>query len=262
MNKLMLLTAGLLLSVCTQAKTLVISDIDDTIKVSNVLSKSRATGSFFDDDSRFVGMAEIYQALQNQIPDSEFHYVSLAPKVLMREQHSDFIEENGFPFTALHMNSGIKQDPELKQKVIRQLLIDKKPDLVIYFGDNGQFDTIVYDQMVREFPSIPAVTYIREAYSKKGLSQHPTMAGQIGFVTSVEVTLDLISKRILPLSTYLPIQNIVYDRLLEDDGSENFGPMVFPKWQDCRDFKWQWDVKNPTQKLLTIINAIQLRCQE
>ncbi|MEK2687446.1 phosphatase domain-containing protein [Bdellovibrio sp. GT3] len=260
MNKMLLLSL-LLMTSLAEAKTLVISDIDDTIKVSNILSKSRSAGSALDDDSRFVGMAEIYQALQNQIPDIEFHYVSLAPKILMQEQHSDFLEENGFPITKLHMNSGIKQDPELKQKVIRALLKYEHPDMVIYFGDNGQFDTIVYDQMVREFPQIPSLTYIREAYSRLGESKNPTMPGQIGFVTSVEVTLDLISRQILPLSTYKGIESIVYDRLKKDDGSENFGPMVFPKWQDCRDFVWQWDVRNPTRKLTQIMNAINERCQ-
>ncbi|WP_413575803.1 phosphatase domain-containing protein [Bdellovibrio sp. HCB290] len=260
MNKLLLISI-LLVASFSEAKTLVISDIDDTIKVSNILSKSRSAGSFFDDDSRFVGMAEVYQALQNQIPDIEFHYVSLAPKALMQEQHSDFLTENSFPVTKLHMNSGIKQDPELKQKVIRALLKYEHPDLVIYFGDNGQFDTIVYDQMTKEFPQIPSVSYIREAYSRLGDSQYPTMPGQIGFVTSVEVTLDLISKQILPLSSYKNIQDIVYDRLLKDDGHENFGPMVFPHWQDCRDFKWQWQIKNPPQKLTAIMNAIEQRCQ-
>ncbi|WP_413582549.1 phosphatase domain-containing protein [Bdellovibrio sp. HCB288] len=260
MNK-MLLAALLMIGSISEAKTLVISDIDDTIKVSNILSKARSSGSAFDDDSRFVGMAEIYQALSNQIPNIEFHYVSLAPKLLMQEQHSDFLEENGFPITKLHMNNGIKQDPELKQKVIRALLKYEHPDLVIYFGDNGQFDAIVYNQMTQEFPEIPSITYIREAYSRLGQAQYPTMTGQIGFVTSVEVVLDLISRQILPLSNYKEIQNIVYDRLKKDDGDENFGPMVFPKWQDCRDFRWQWNVANPTKKLLTIMNAIEKRCQ-
>lgn len=261
MKKITLVLSVFLLATIAEAKTLVISDIDDTIKVSNILSKTRASGSFFDDDSRFVGMAEVYQALGHNIPDVEFHYVSLAPKLLMNEQHSDFLEENGFPVTALHMNSGIKQDPELKQKVIRKLLQDKQPDLVIYFGDNGQFDAVVYNQMTTEFPTIPALTYIREAYSKLNESKNPTMAGQIGFVTSIEVTLDLISRKLLPVSTYPVIEDIVYNGLLADDGDENFGPMVFPVWQDCRDFKWTWQVKNPPQKLLTIIDAIEARCK-
>lgn len=251
-----------LISQFALAKILVVSDIDDTIKVSHVLSKKGAATSFADDDSRFAGMSELYRLLDLSHNDIEFHYVSLAPKILMNEQHSDFLEENDFPVTELHMNSGIKQDPELKQKVIRKLLEDKKPEMVIYFGDNGQFDAIVYDQMVKEYPQIPYVSYIREAYSKLAESQYPTMEGQIGFVTTVELAIDLIQKKLLPVKAYSIIEKEVYKRLKRDDkNGETFGKMVFPWWQDCRDFKWRWDVKNPSERLLKIQDAIEKKCQ-
>ncbi|WP_413294504.1 phosphatase domain-containing protein [Bdellovibrio sp. HCB185ZH] len=261
MKNLICVLLALFATATANAKILVISDIDDTLKVSHILSKAGSTTSAFDDDSKFVGMAEIFQDLRYAYNDIEFHYVSLAPKFLMREQHEDFLEENDFPITGLHMNPGIKQDPDLKQKVIRQLLSEKNPELVIYFGDNGQFDTVVYDQMTKEFPQIPALSYIREAYSSYGESKNPTRQGQIGFVTSVEVVLDLISRNILTKSSYLPIQEIVYKRLMKDDDDETFGKMVFPGWQDCRDFKWIWDVKNPPEKLLVIKSLILQRCQ-
>ncbi|WP_374032235.1 phosphatase domain-containing protein [Bdellovibrio bacteriovorus] len=262
MRKYIALLAGLMLSAFAEAKVLVVSDIDDTLKVSHVLSKKGAATSFADDDSRFVGMSEIFQMLNLQHEDIEFHYVSLAPKLLMNEQHTDFLEENGFPITKLHMNSGIKQDPELKQKVIRKVLTETNPEVVIYFGDNGQFDAVVYDQMVKEFPHIPAVSYIREAYSRLDRSKFPTMEGQIGFVTSVEVAIDLISKGLLMKKAYGPIEQIVYKRMKKDDKDEKFGPMVFPWWQDCRDFKWQWDVKNPSVKLQKIQSVIAERCAQ
>lgn len=260
MKKYIILLATLMMAAAAQAKILVISDIDDTLKVSHVLSKTRAAVSALDDDSRFAGMSKLFRSIRDAHSDIEFHYVSLAPKLLMGEQHKDFLKENDFPITALHMNSGIKQDPQLKQKVIRQLLTEKQPELVIYFGDNGQFDTIVYNDMNNEFPQIPSVTYIREAYSRLSASEHPTLPGQIGFVTAVEVTIDLISRGLLPADSYAPVEQVVYKRLKKDDGDENFGVMIFPEWQDCRDFKWIWDIKNPPQKLQEIRTAITQRC--
>ncbi|WP_295905774.1 phosphatidate phosphatase App1 family protein [uncultured Bdellovibrio sp.] len=252
-----------LVSQAALAKILVISDIDDTIKVTHVLAKSGAATSFVDESSRFAGMPELYQLLKKSHKDIEFHYVSLAPWLLMRDKHEDFLEENDFPITKLHMNMGIKQDPELKQKVIRKLLDKKKPELVIYFGDNGQFDTVVYDQMVKEYPQIPYVSYIREAYSSLGESKYPTLPGQIGFVTTVEVAIDLIQKKILPENIYGSIEREVFKRLLRDEeGGETFGKMVFPWWQDCRDFKWQWTVENPSLQLLAIESAIAKKCQK
>ncbi|QDK37271.1 phosphatase domain-containing protein [Bdellovibrio sp. NC01] len=259
MNKI-LVVLGMLLSFAAEAKVLVISDIDDTLKVTNVRSKAGAGSSFFDDGSLFKGMPELFQALQASYNDIEFHYVSLAPKALMFEQHEDFIKENHFPLTALHTNPNWKQDPEYKQKTIRALLAEKKPELVIYFGDNGQFDTVVYRQMNQEFKSIPEVTYIREAYSSKGADILPVLPGQVGFVTSFEVTIDLISKNILPASVYPKMEKLIYKALKKDDGDEHFGRMMYPHWMDCRDFKWQWNLTNTSPAFNFIKQDILKRC--
>ncbi len=261
MKKTILMFTVLLLCSLANAKVLVISDIDDTLKVTNVRSKAGAASSFFDDTSRFAGMAEVFQALKKSHADIEFHYVSLAPKILMERRHKEFLQENYFPITALHTNPGIQQDPELKQKVIRSLLETEKPDLVVYFGDNGQFDTLVYRQMDTEFPQIPSVTYIREAYSQRSSDIHPVLDGQIGFVTSLEVTIDLIQKKILPVGVYTFIEQLVYKAIQADDGDEHFGKMVFPHWQDCHDLKWRWNTVAPTARFLFIKDAIQKRCQ-
>lgn len=243
-------------------EVLVISDIDDTLKVSHILSKRGALSSVFDDDSRFVGMAEVFQALEKNISDIEFHYVSLAPRILMEEQHLDFIEENGFPFTQLHTNPGIRQDPELKEKVIRQLISSRNPQLVLLVGDNGQFDAPVYDLMQKEFPATPMITLIREAYSSYGKSEFPTMNGQIGFVTSVEVSLVLLEAELLEWQDYKRIETKVFKRLKKEKGRETFGEMVFPWWQDCRDFIWQWPLAPASPQLDFIKSKISNKCRQ
>lgn len=258
-----MLVALSLVSQMAMAKVLVISDIDDTLKVSHILSKAGSISSVVDSSSRFAGMTELFRGLAASHEDIEFHYVSLAPDFLMEERHKSFLENNQFPVTQLHLNPGVKQDPQLKQKVIRKLLMERNPDLVIYFGDNGQFDTLVYDQMAKEFPKIPRVTYIREAYSAEGKSKYPTRPGEIGFVTTVEVAIDLIQKRILPAKVYPHIENEVYTKLVkEDEDGDRLGKMVFPHWQDCRDFVWRWPVAKPSAKLLAIHGAIERKCAQ
>lgn len=248
------------LSFQASAKVLVVSDIDDTLKVTHVLSKGGQFTSVFDNNSRFVGMAELFRLIDQSYEDVEFHYVSLAPRFLMEAQHQAFLQNNGFPVDGLYTNPGIKQDPNLKQKVIRKLMSSLQPELVIYFGDNGQFDTAVYDQMSREFPQIPSVTYIREAYSSSGKIPYPTRPGQVSFVTSLELSLDLISRGLIPESTYLPMESLVYERMLRDDGHERFGEMVFPWWLDCRDMTWPWEMESPTAKYEYIRGAVLARC--
>lgn len=263
MFKMLGLLLGLsLFAQVAAAKILVISDIDDTLKVSHILTHEGAISSAVDSDSNFAGMPELFRILDLTYPDIEFHYVSLAPKLLMGGRHQDFLDKNGFPITGLHMNSGIRQDKDLKNKVIRKLLAEKNPSLVIYFGDNGQFDTVVYDQMVKEFPQIPAITYIREAYSSKQDSKFPTLAGQIGFVTSLEVAVDLSNKNIFPLKGYKHIEQTVYAQLNSENSVEVYGKMLFPWWQDCRDFKWQFEMKNPTERYLEIKETVLERCSK
>jgi hypothetical protein len=251
---------ALLFSFQSYAKVLVVSDIDDTLKVTHVHSKGRQVGSFFDTRSRFIGMAEVFQQLQTQNDDIEFHYVTRASDKLMKFQHTKFLSRHKFPEGVVHFKESVGEDLDMKQRVIRKIISEVKPDSIVFFGDNGQYDVVAYQQMTEEFPKIPTVTYIREVYSKNGKAEYPTRDGQIGFVTSVEIVMDLIALNLLPQSSYQPIEDVVYDRLLKDDGNENFGPMVFPGWQDCRDFHWNWEVSNPSEKLNAILAVIEEKC--
>ncbi len=244
----------------TFAKILVISDIDDTLKISHVISTVDSILSAFDDKSYFTGMPEVLQSLAKNNPDIEFHYVSLAPRFFMEQQHLNFLTKNNFPISELHMNPGTLQDPDLKQKVIRKLLEDKKPELVIYLGDNGQFDSLVYKQMTLEFPETASHTYIREVYSKFGSSKFPTQEGQTGFVTSVELALDLNEKGLLPAADYPAIEKLVFDQLKLESSRQLGGLRIFPAWQDCRDFIWRWDFRDPSEDLIAIEIAIEKKC--
>lgn len=261
MKNIFLLVFILLTHSFANAKVLVISDIDDTLKVTNLHSNLGAGSSLFDRYSHFAGMAELFKLIQLAQADVDFHYVSLAPQFLMEKAHHQFLKVNNFPITGLHTNPGIIQDPNLKQKAIRTLIKKVQPDLVIYFGDNGQYDTLVYRQMANEFKEIPSITYIREAYSKITSDIFPTLTGQVGFVTSLEVTMDLIQKGILPMNSYLPMEKHIYEAILADDGDEHFGKMVFPHWQDCGDLIWRWNPHTPSVRFQFIKQAIIDRCQ-
>lgn len=249
------------LSLTAQARILVVSDIDDTIKVTHVLSKVGAVASAFDDDSRFSGMSELYKALaQTHRGEIEFHYVSLAPKLIMHEQHKKFLKENSFPTTQLHTNPLLSQDPQVKINIIRGLIQSRLPKKIIYIGDNGQLDTYVYEKLSREFSNIPALTYIREAYSKRGYSKNPTRGGQVGFVTTYELALDLIQKSLLAANYQAYFEKLIYKKIRYSPIVSIFGEMVFPWWIDCRDFKWRW-APPQTLKSKYIHNYILKRCE-
>ncbi|KAF9530570.1 hypothetical protein CPB83DRAFT_763129 [Crepidotus variabilis] len=58
----------------------VISDIDDTIKVSNVLDKAKlAEATLIDDPVAVAGMPQLYSSLAQSLPDPQFIYITGSP---------------------------------------------------------------------------------------------------------------------------------------------------------------------------------------
>ena len=93
--KIFVLTIMVLLSTQLVAKTLVISDVDDTIKMTAVLSgKTMMTFNGLVRKKAFAGMSELYQELNNQ--DSTIFYVSGSPKII-KSRVNEFLDENNFP---------------------------------------------------------------------------------------------------------------------------------------------------------------------
>jgi hypothetical protein len=81
----------------------VISDMDDTIKVSNVLDKQELLlNTFVRPFIAAEGMAQFYQKLVNQNPGASFHYVSSSPHQLYPALNG-FLQENAFPPGSLHL---------------------------------------------------------------------------------------------------------------------------------------------------------------
>jgi hypothetical protein len=244
----------------SQARILVVSDIDDTLKVTNVASTASVIASVFDERSVFAGMSELFQLLNKKFQgDIEFHYVSLAPKVLFKNEHREFLAKNGFPVTRLYMNPRLVQDPMVKISFIREIIQQVNPKLILYFGDNGQADTEIYDQLQREFNRIPSKTFIREAYSKRGYARYPTKSHQIGFVTPLEVALALEEDGVLLNYDRVNIENMVATKIRYEPFYLVRGEFVFPNWQDCRDFQWRWGSPD-SDKGSYILQTILRRC--
>jgi len=158
----------------------------------------------------------------------------------MEEQHQDFLEENHFPVTRLYTNPGFSQNPMVKINIIRSIIKRTKPSIILFIGDNGQMDTEIYDQLSREFEMIPSRTYIREAYSHRGYSNFPTKRNQIGFVTTYELALDLNLLGVFQEQDLLWFEDLIARKIKFELFFKIIGELVFPRWKDCRDFRWQW----------------------
>ncbi|MBC7371368.1 MAG: DUF2183 domain-containing protein [Bdellovibrionaceae bacterium] len=233
------LLASLFLIIATtaSAKTIVVSDIDDTLKNAHVLNtEDMVKNSVFTND-QFLGINWVYNQLSLSNPEMRFFYVSSAPQQIMQELHEDFIRGNKFARGGVYLKTDFFSS-DFKLVKIRQILKQELPSDVIFVGDNGEIDTLVYEQLRTEFPTMKFTTYIHLAYYSKSSKEtgKALVAGQIGFATSLDLLLQLYQQNLIPqnyLQGFLDTFAGVYLKQNENDVR-----LAIANWMDCRDFSW------------------------
>jgi uncharacterized protein DUF2183 len=147
----------------------VISDIDDTIKISEVRDKVALLKNTFSRPFRPVpGMSDLYQRWDG--PRLRFHYVSASPWQLFSPLE-DFRREHHFPAGTFHMKLFRIKDrsalnlfggqEEYKRGVIEPLLKQFPLDRFVLVGDSGEQDARIYAALTRDYPRQVAHILIR-----------------------------------------------------------------------------------------------------
>lgn len=256
MKTIILLTL-LLAATSAFASILLVTDMDDTIKVSHVLDPDSAMANAAATKNAFMGMPELYQSLVKMEGATHMHYLSNAPRRLMNYSHRMFLWRNDFPAGELILNRKVI-DHEHKIKSLRKMIADHKPTKMILIGDNGEKDPEVYAKIRSEFPEIGGETYIHLAYSSLGFEgsfARPLLPGQIPWVTSLDLTLDLVMKGYLTNEAYTKVVKSVEQRALKEKNTvERNRQMMIPAWMDCRDAT--------IPKLPLISNDLQLKIED
>lgn len=264
----------------TPKKVLLISDIDDTIKSSHVLSKVGETARVANVTVRFNGMAQLYQLIVNENPSStKIVYLSNAPKKILgipalQYLHQTFLSFNRFPPGEVDLRESIfEKDHKIKE--IRRLLINEKPDVVIMIGDNGENDAAIYRQATLEFANqgLTMVSFIHQLYSTKpgfidsvlGTNSFSEIGkileqDQTGFVTPIEIALQLNQQGLLGSDKVAWMVQYVAPVIVKESyfDSDAIGAITFPSYMNCTDFKWQWP---ETAQLLPLIHKIRSQCK-
>jgi hypothetical protein len=138
----------------------VISDIDDTIKISDVRDRHALLQNTFCRSFKAApGMPDFYRKLAAE--NAQFHYVTASPWQLY-ESISAFLEENGFPSGSFHMKKfrlkdssflSLFGDPiDYKLRTIIPLLEECPHRQFILIGDSGEKDPEVFGAVARLYP--------------------------------------------------------------------------------------------------------------
>lgn len=165
------------------ARTLIISDIDDTIKMTGVLNSKHLVafnGIFI--KRAFAGMSKLYQQFDQD--GKEIYYVSGSPEIISCRVEN-FLEENHFPQIGnLILRESLSVDTyKYKVEGIRKILNQLKPDSVILIGDDTQHDPEVYRDIDKEYPGLVESIYIRVVRQ----SELPKLPQMKSIFTSVEI---------------------------------------------------------------------------
>lgn len=162
----------------------VVSDLDDTLKVSEVGSRSRVLRRTFVEPFEAVpGMAALCQRLS--AAGAAFHYVSLSPWQLTGPLQ-EFFAEQRFPAGALELQHFRLQDGDFadligdsrakKLAVLEPLLARWPQRRFVLIGDSGQADPEVYGELARRRPEQIAAIWIRRTPQMAGAKEPGTGA--------------------------------------------------------------------------------------
>ncbi|KAF8987245.1 hypothetical protein BGZ52_005464 [Haplosporangium bisporale] len=146
----------------------IISDIDDTIKETNIVAGARIIlrNTFLKDMRDVPGMASIYNRWWKR--GAAVHYVSNSPWQLIPSL-LDFFHTHKFPPGSAHLrlhDSVLKTyfmtPGEHKRRCIKEIMADFPDRKFILVGDSGEIDMEIYTEMALASPSQVFKIFIRD----------------------------------------------------------------------------------------------------
>jgi hypothetical protein len=164
----------------------VVSDIDDTIKISEVRHHDALLlNTFCRPFEAAPGMAQLYRGWQTR--GAQFHYVSASPWQLYIPL-AEFVGQAGFPAGTFHMKEfrvkdrtflSLLADPQAyKLKVITPIIKRFPERKFVLVGDSGEKDPEIYGVLARQFPRQVDAILIRNVTGEQRVSNRLTRAFQ------------------------------------------------------------------------------------
>lgn len=169
---------ALLFSSSAQA-LMVISDVDDTIKITNSGNTWQAAWSGLFTRDVFPAMPEIYQNWAQE--GAQLHFVTASPS-LIRRKIQQLLATYQIPYASLTLRRNLVESKlSYKVRSIRAIM-DQHPDEdVILIGDDVGQDPEVFVELERLYPSRVLKSYIRPVNPRTAL---PT---QIPYITAFDI---------------------------------------------------------------------------
>jgi hypothetical protein len=224
MKKSLIIILSLFYSFVSFGQVSIITDFDDTVKVTGDFPQAIISGLFT--RKVYLGIPEFLQATQNYI--NEMHIVTASPKIV-KFNVKRLLKKHDIRPKTLTLNRNIKRPPKFDYKVAAiEHILSQTSDDIILIGDDVGEDPEIYDEMMNRYPERILASYIH-----------------------------VVKNRSLPLSVkpyWTTFELGAYESLsdrLPSEVTKNLGEKVlaaaklktiFPKFAHCptNDSVWQW----------------------
>lgn len=160
--------------------TAIITDVDDTIRLSNVFKGTYALlENFLFEPSSFIpDMKDSYASWHDRGVD--IHYVSAAP-YQTAEALLEFLRS--FPTGPVSLRKTSKSTLDYKIGEIKKILTHFPLKKFILIGDDGELDAKIYSEIAQEFPDSIEKVYIRRVREEKVVVDRKADSSGISYFT-------------------------------------------------------------------------------
>lgn len=233
------------LSFSSFARVIVVSDLDDTIKIINSGNEVEAARNALTTNIVFTAIPSFYQELARYT--DELHILSAGPSVLRKKIIKD-LGIHGIDFVELELRKLSRWEDKLTHKVnyLVKLMKANPDDQFILIGDDVGKDPEAYDEIMRHYPGRVLASYIH-MINNRAIPQSQT---KYWLTTDIFVR-EFNAKR-------MPMAAVTYgfEQLLNEEKTE----MMIPAFAHCPKtaLAWSWQALTPfafeANKLIKKIN--------
>lgn len=158
MKKLNFLAFSLFLSLSAHSAISVISDLDDTIKITNAGDAIEATVNGVFTLTAYTGMPAVINEMDSE--DGKFYVLSASPAFL-KPRVKELLAKNNLKPDGIILRNVLRREStfEFKTRSIRTIL-ENSPDDFILLGDDVDKDPVVFEAIQKEFPHRITAAYI------------------------------------------------------------------------------------------------------
>jgi len=242
--KKLIITIAIIFVNFAHAKTLIISDIDDTLKATYVRSFWGKIKTRNHTNSFFKSMPELFEAILDEDAENKIFYVSNAPGWLIGDAHDELIQRNDFPQGPVLLRKGSSET--FKMRAFRKIIKTEAPDTVLLFGDNAENDPKFFNAIENEFKNVNFVSAVHMMYDTNvfAANNNKLFDDQIAYASAFDLIIHIFESGILSEKALVQFYQQESQKFMdalpfpEDDLEDE--AYYFPPYMDCLLIDWEW----------------------